>query len=287
MTIQQHRQAVELGGRSGERMGELFGRMGTAEHPRGAVLRAYRLARAALKGNLDRVGLVQDVLMTLEMQVTEAMRAILLAASGHGAEQAGHSLAAYGVPPSYVVAPAMTGLEAVTAVVHAQVVSVQAMVVSGLGDEALILGDASRMGLLTPGPALREGSRWIGLDLIGAYVAAIAVSLGRAGDQDEYLKQWIAAIDQKTTDCCLRAHGQIQPLNKDFHLTGEPRYADYLPQPPGHWWCRSATALVNRRDVEDQLTQQMREAGQTELEARESTGQRVRIWPSHARSRRG
>lgn len=286
MTSQQHRQALAYASRAGERMGDLFANMGSADHPRGAVMKAYRTARAALHGNLGRLGLAQDALSGLEIQVTLAMRDILQAAAGAGADQAGRNLAAYGLPNVYVAGASAAGLEAVEAVVHAQVVNVQAMVMAGLADEALILGDEERVGLLTPGPVIREGSRWITLDLDGTYVGAVLAGLEQAGDRDGYLKQAVSAIDQKTTETCLRVNGQVQPLNKDFHLTGEPRYADYLPGPGFHWWCRTAVALVSVRDADDLLTQQMRQAGRAELRAREEMGKRETIWPSHARSGR-
>jgi hypothetical protein len=75
------------------------------------------------------------------------------------------------------------------------------------------------------------------------YIEAVLGSLARSGDRGGYLKQAVAAIDQKTTDCCLRVHAQAQPLDKDFHLTGEPRYADYLPYPGFHWWAIPAGEL--------------------------------------------
>jgi len=248
-------------------------------------MRAYLAARLALKDNLERIVIVQDILGGLQNQVSLGMREILIVAGGVGNDQAGKSLAAYGIPSVFVGNPGAAGLEAVNSALNAQVTSVQALAMSG-ADDALILGDETRSGMLTPGPVIREGSRWITLDVVAAYVESIGYSLGRAGDRDGYLKQAIAAIDHKTTDCCLRVHGQVQPLDEDFHLTGEPRYADYLPYPGFHWWCRTATALVSRQDVEDQLTQQMRDAGQAELAAREETGTRETIWPSHARSGR-
>ena len=61
----------------------------------------------------------------------------------------------------------------------------------------------------------------------------------------EVQKQWISAIGPNTTDCCLRAHGQIQPLDQPFELTGTPRFADQLMSPPGHWNCRSSIALYH------------------------------------------
>jgi hypothetical protein len=60
-----------------------------------------------------------------------------------------------------------------------------------------------------------------------------------------YQKQAIAAIDQRTTRCCLRVHGQIQPLDRPFELTGTPRYADRMMQPPFHWRCRTVFALYH------------------------------------------
>jgi hypothetical protein len=64
-------------------------------------------------------------------------------------------------------------------------------------------------------------------------------------DVPEVQKQWISAIGPNTTDCCLRAHGQIQPLDKPFELTGTPRFADQLMTPPGHWNCRSSVAMYH------------------------------------------
>jgi len=287
MTDRQHRQAVDFATRTGNHVGSLFARMGSADHPRGAVMKAYRTARQGLAGNLNRPGVVGSVLYTLQAEVRDAMRDLLQSAAGAGSDQAGRSLAVYGIPNTHAGGPAPTGLEAVAAVVNAQVTNVQTMANAGLADEGLILGDEVRVGLLSPGPVLREGARWIETDAVGLFFAAILASLGQAGDQEGYLKQAVAAIDQVTTDCCLRVNGQVQPLNKDFHLTGEPRYADYLPNPPFHWSCRTDPALVLVRDAQDELTQGMRQAGQDEINARIETGTRERIWPSHARSGRG
>jgi hypothetical protein len=58
-----------------------------------------------------------------------------------------------------------------------------------------------------------------------------------------YQKQAIAAIDSRTTNCCLQVHGQIVDLDQSFTLTGTPRFADRLPQPPFHHRCRTVIAL--------------------------------------------
>lgn len=101
-----------------------------------------------------------------------------------------------------------------------------------------------------------------------------------------YMKQSIAAIDQVTTDCCLRVHGQIQPLEKPFILDGTPRFADKLDSPPFHWNCRTAMSLYTEKMEEKGITtQEMVDAAQAELHAREEGG-RETIWPSSSTSRR-
>lgn len=56
-------------------------------------------------------------------------------------------------------------------------------------------------------------------------------------------KQVVAVVGQNTTDCCLRAHGQIQPVDRPFVLTGTPRFADQMMHCPFHWNCRSSIAM--------------------------------------------
>jgi len=105
--------------------------------------------------------------------------------------------------------------------------------------------------------------------------------------QVEYKKQAIATLDERTTDCCLRVHGQIQPLDEPFHLTGTPRYADEMQSPPFHWYCRSVEALY--LDDFEQIgipTAKLRDAADAEIAARERTKKREIIYPSSATSRR-
>jgi hypothetical protein len=105
--------------------------------------------------------------------------------------------------------------------------------------------------------------------------------------QTVYKKQAIATVDEKTTDCCLRVHGQIQPLDKPFHLVGEPRFADKIDNPPFHWYCRTAQALYTERmESRGVPTSEMVIAARAELRAREETGKRTIIRPSSATSKR-
>lgn len=120
--------------------------------------------------------------------------------------------------------------------------------------------------------------------------AALAGSLYRAGQSQagqQWNKQAIAAIDENTTDCCLRVHGQIQPLGQTFSLTGTPRYADRMQHPPFHGHCRTVEALyLEVFETVGVPTGAMRDAARAELEARASTGRRVEIHPANATSRR-
>jgi hypothetical protein len=103
----------------------------------------------------------------------------------------------------------------------------------------------------------------------------------------QYSKQAIAAIDERTTDCCLRVHGQIQPLDKPFELTGTPRFGSHMMNPPFHWYCRTATALY-RPEMESTglSTVDLVSAAKAEVLARKVTGKRVEIHPASGTSRR-
>ena len=290
MTLSQHRLAVRAAHQSGDELGRLFGRsLGTAAHPRGQVMTAYRTARAAIRGKMGQPGTVNDALSTLRLSVELAIRNALRDAIAAGQAQAERELAAYGLPvasgANYL--PTEDALAAVLAYLDAQTHAAWALVVSGTADEILILGDGTRAGLLWPAPVTREAARWLATWLGQSYGQMVDAALRQAGAKEEYRRQAIATIDHKTTDCCLRVHGQVVGLEESFKLTGTPRYADRLRDPGFHWWCRTSIALVHVRDVEDELTQQMRDAARDELDARVRTGKREVIWPSNARSGRG
>ncbi|MFN8493125.1 MAG: hypothetical protein U0350_36315 [Caldilineaceae bacterium] len=56
-------------------------------------------------------------------------------------------------------------------------------------------------------------------------------------------KQAVATIGPNTTDCCLRVHGQIQPIDQLFELIGTPRFADRMQYPGFHWCCRTGITM--------------------------------------------
>ena len=66
-------------------------------------------------------------------------------------------------------------------------------------------------------------------------------------------KQAIARIDGKTSDTCLGVHGQIQPIDEPFTLTGKGRFATKKQTPPFHWGpCR--TSIVGYHPDFEQLS---------------------------------
>ena len=84
------------------------------------------------------------------------------------------------------------------------------------------------------------------------------------------MKQAVAAISPETTDCCLRVHGQIQPLDRPYQLTGEPRFADEMMYPSFHWNCRTASVAYHADFEKDSRmpTAGMVDAAREELRVR-------------------
>jgi hypothetical protein len=282
----EHEQAIRAAQQTVDELGSLFAQIGTAEHPNGQVLAAYRTARAALGGNLDNLASVEDALGTLRLAVERASDELLRQAADLGLKQAGTELAIYGLrAEGSVGAQTSEALRTIVAVLESQVQAVRTIALMG-ADEALAIGDEGRVGILTPGSLTAELSKWLGQIAGLAYDDVIQGSVGQAGAQDEFMRQAVAAADERTTQTCLLVHAQVVEIDGEFELRGTPRFADKMRCPSFHWWCRTAIALVRRQYAEDDLTQEMRSAAQAELQAREETGTLVEIHPAHARSRR-
>lgn len=81
-------------------------------------------------------------------------------------------------------------------------------------------------------------------------------------------KQVIAAIGKNTTDCCIRVHGQIQPVSEPFELVGEPRFADRMMYPAFHFNCRSSVALYHPAFEESSPTATMQADAKAEQQRR-------------------
>jgi hypothetical protein len=273
----EHEQAVRAALRAGDELKRLIDQLGNQAHPRGRMLAAYRQARRAMR-QAQSMTTVLDVLRELRATVEDVMRASLASAAQAGLDQARVELAVYGLPNTVARSQPSQPMAAWMAQYDAQATAVQATWLT-TGDMAQIVGDGERVGILSPAPVIREGARWLGIALLVAYAGATAEMLERTRRQEDFMRQAVAAIDERTTDCCLRVHGQVVGMNQDFHLTGTPRFGEYLRNPPFHWYCRSSTALVRREDANDPLSQQMRSAAALEIGTRAATRTRVEIHP--------
>ena len=325
----QHERAVNNASRTTERLGRLFDALGHAQSRRG-VWRAYRTALAALRGNLDSLASAGDILDGLRRNVQLEADALLQDALelGIDAGQRDANLWGFVVDPANDLTVPPDALAAILANVDMQALGAKGLLLLGQNDDAQIIGNDDRAGILTPAPVASDAARWIVLLSMVAYDVVVQRSIVRTelpfylqeegiravnasapalfGNRfegydfaqfgigarvREVLSEWgrqvVAVVDERTTDCCLRAHGQWQAMGDDFVLTGQPRYADKMPHPPFHRWCRSATALVQRQYAADDLTQKMRDAARAELNARKTQKPRRKvITPANAVSRR-
>lgn len=282
-----HAVAIQKAERLTANLYDLFARyLGNTDHPRGRMLSAYRRTRRQLEAllrtkssRLDILALARDHRAQVERIGREALDNAVLA----GIEQMKPQAEAYGVTAKGYFYDSSALLSAWMADVDRQIAALAAML-NTPDPKTAILGDSTRMGLWTPAPVTRGGARWLAT---AANVGGLVWLAGpEAQGVDTYYLQAVAALDENTTDCCLRVHGQTIPIAGQFHLTGTPRFADYLPNPPFHWHCRTATALVHEADIGDVLTRQMQAAAKAELVARIETGKRQEIHPAHSRSRR-
>jgi hypothetical protein len=198
---------------------------------------------------------------------------LLVQAAELGEEQARTELAIYGEEWSrqQLVSEIQSAHGAWMGPVDAQVGAARAALLMGW-DEAMVIGDAERVGLLNPSIVVQEGARWLAILALMAWLAHVERARRPRVD---FMRQAVAAIDERTTDCCLRVHGQVVGLRKDFELTGTPRFADKLRDPPFHWWCRTSVALVRSEDADDRLSQAMRGAAQAELAIREEAQRQI------------
>lgn len=278
MSQSEHQRAIQSALQAGDKLLNLFEQLGSKQYRARGVWAAYALARQTLLGHLDDTRLVNRTLAHLRETTRAIVEKQIVAAIRLGEKQAAREIALYDdltltdADTDTLIESAMQALDAE---LDAQLARVRALAMTGV-DENLILGegrdsDGGRTGVLKPSDTVSAAIGWIATAAVAAYGLHVAESMGK-GQQDavktKWLKQAVAAIDGRTTDCCLRVHGQTVPMDGKFRLTGTPRFADELDGPPFHWNCRTATALVRAEDAGDDLTQRMNEAAQNELDAR-------------------
>lgn len=241
--------AIQSGVRMNDRIADqIFAKIGNSNHPRGEVYSAYRRSRLTLKsalGENDKIAASLDVMRSLRRDVLRSAASVFDHSLTLGVEEARRQLRFYGVDvPDYedisVTDETQTALDAVMARYDSQAAAIRALLYGEAEDEQLI-GDEERTGLLAGGEIIAGLGYWSTWLLWLGFEQFISRFGGGSGL--DFKKQAIAAIDQRTTDCCKRVHGQVQPFNKPFRLTGTPRFADRMQFPGFHYWCRTSVVL--------------------------------------------
>lgn len=291
MSRDAHQAVIRAAERTERGLKGLFDGLGNAEHPHGRVLRVYRSLRTNVGATLAQgrgMGerqAVRDLLLDTRSTFTLMFDDLLRQAADLGTAQAEAQVKAYdlgGFTTGLDTALLQDALGAWLGVYDAQAASVQAALALG-ADDPVIVGDEERAGLLAPSSVILTGTTWLALAAMWGFWWYVEGPAKRKGY--DWWKQAVAAIDHRTTDCCLKVHGQAVPLDKDFQLVGSPAFAPHMDWSPFHYHCRTSIVLVLPEDAQDGLTDQMRETARDELEARAKFG-RVRIWPAHGRSHR-
>jgi len=263
--------------RTTRELGKLFARLGTAQHPRGAVLVAYRNARRAMRDVLRRNSVLaqfeaREVMGALKWRVHDIAVTALGDARYLGRKQAAAEVAVWELSGTgLATSNGEAALDAWVGIVEQQERVILATMATG--DPAAILGSDTTIGILQPAPVTREGNKWLAsaaaLTMFGILSGAFRRS-GHAWD-----KQAIANIDARTTDCCLGVHGQIVPVDGEFYTPDSPAYADQQAWHPFHDHCRTSVVFLPRDAPEDDLTRTLLGETQHEHALRRNATERI------------
>ena len=219
-----------------------------------AIHRAYRTVLRALAGNTDNAAIVTDALTTLEASTRAAAAIYYDDALAVGMAQAQRDLAIYGLGAPDNIDPNSAGLAIASTIglLGSQMNQAMSIAQLGLGEE-LIIGDSSRRGIIQPAPILTEMAFWL------TSLSVLSYEQGTKRKMPGFVRQAVAQIDQHTTQTCLNVHGQIVGLKEDFHLTGTPKYASNMHDPPFHRNCRTAVATIRKDLIDPEVTGDMRD----------------------------
>lgn len=268
-----HLQVIEAAVSSDKALAKLYAsNIGTKARPKGDIMSAYRRAKTDLFGNVGRPA-AHRILSAYRDEVSAAARAGAQRAVEIGREQAQRTAEALNIRMGL----ASTGRlidETVTRVLNVVDGQIRA-IESGTLTEAQVLGDEGRVGLFAPGVVQREAAN--------AYANLAALLFGQMvfvgpdvqGNLAFWRKQAIAAIDNKTTPCCLNVHGQTVPVDGFYTTTAPPAYAREQERPPFHDSCRTAQTLVPVEMAADDLTADMIRAARLEESLRGTPGYEV------------
>lgn len=285
-----HRIAIELALRQAKSWARLLDQF-ASEGRSGLVFVAYRDAFEKLQGSVKSLPVIRSILDRLVRDVEDASGTVIWESSRDGlrsaAAQAANAALLRGLPEPQAATIARYTIDSIVSVAKQQRAIAIAATAVGNGTPAILIGSDRAPGILNPAPVAAQASH--GIVAVGqdALVKGIKAT-GALKDNREFMMQAIAVINEKTTICCLNVAGQTIRLGGQFHLTGPEKYADRLPNPPFHKWCRTATALVPADSIDDNLTRTMRKAADDEIAARAKAKEDRLLFggPVHSRSTR-
>jgi hypothetical protein len=263
-------QAVHSGIRMNGRIGDLLARIGNEAHPRGDLTTDYRNARRSLELVLQQdnpLDDVRDILRNLERQLRADLAAIFVYAMSLGRQEAERQLQFYNVRPDALDSITLTtqtqsAQDAVMSRFDAQKAAIIALLLMG-ASAAQIIGEAERVGVFSAAEFTNVASYWSTRLVWDSFDN----SLFNTAKRFNYQKVAVAVLDERTTDCCLKVHGQVVPFRDKFHLTGTPRFADHMSWPAFHWYCRTSIA-VYQSGFDDGITKKMTDEAAVILAAR-------------------
>lgn len=232
-----------------------------------SLIRAIDTRLAELETELT--GIARNGLTTVsELAHNQAAQEILLLA-----EALGVSFMGFGLNPllELTIGPALDQIPGLTAALRSQITaSVREMLASGERFRDIINAIYAQ-----DGSAFARGRSSAELMIRRAVIQAEnnarLIYYEQAQAQIPGLKkQVIASISSDTTETCLRAHGQIQPLDKPFDISGKPSFGAKQMSPPFHWNCRSSAAPYHPifERTSSLTTPAMQTASQAELNSR-------------------
>ena len=257
-----HKDALKVAAWIARATGRYFG---SAQHPRGTMLNIYRKARrdmeSVLKAKRRTMKIeAQEILRHTRAQLQTVTFTALNEAVAVGHNSAVAQLTAY-ADDGIQFLPAMQGAD-ITALQGAalsefdrQAAQVLGLLAGGGDVTSAIVGDAGRMGVLSPAPVVTTS-----VDALTKSIAnSFASTVGREPAQEfGWMKQAFPAIDDRTTETCLNVAGQAVKVDDKFHLTGTPRFADDMDWSPFHYYCRTSIALYLPQ-YDDGITAELRD----------------------------
>jgi hypothetical protein len=249
--------AIDLAVEANHKQEQMFKELGGKDNPGGSVTSTYRTANLALTTALAldsvdaRRQAAGEIVSVLRYSVVNTAGLRFEESFAYGIGEADKQLEAYRLKQPGATTQHMReveeriivgALDDIRSRIEQQAQSLNAMMLLG-AEEEQITGGQDRVGILRDSaiiPAMTfymASLIWTSFELQALRSQSIA--------ERTYQKQAIAVLDRRTTECCLKVHGQIQRFTSDFTTLGSPAYADRQDWPPFHPRCRTSIALYN------------------------------------------